>query len=74
MMGRLPGGCAMAFGFFAAAELVKHWMLAKTEDVAESAHRRLAMAGVENLYWLHDGTPAWAFRLQFGANLSLLKV
>lgn len=34
-------------------------LIAANEDTAKVAYRKLAMSGVENLYWLHDGVVAW---------------
>ena len=34
-------------------------MIASSELEAQSAYRRLALAGVENAYWLHNGLNAW---------------
>ena len=34
-------------------------LIALNEEAASVAYRRLAIAGVENLYWLHGGVLAW---------------
>ena len=34
-------------------------LIAPSDEVAKAAYRRLTMSGVENLYWLQGGVPAW---------------
>jgi len=39
-------------------------IITATEDEAKAAYRRLAMSGVQNLYWLQDGMTAWQQMLE----------
>jgi rhodanese-related sulfurtransferase len=41
-------------------------IIAATEDEAKDAYFTLASAGVQNLYWLHDGMNAWQQMLNRG--------
>jgi rhodanese-related sulfurtransferase len=45
-------------------------IITATEDEAKAAYRRLAMSGVQNLYWLQDGMTAWQQMLERSPNAS----
>jgi rhodanese-related sulfurtransferase len=34
-------------------------LISSSEEAAKSTYRQLALRGAQNLYWLHDGMPAW---------------